>query len=142
MIPPGVKLFVKHEILNKYLFILREKDSRIPSPDCWDLIGGEIEDESLEDAIYREKNEEVKGLEIYALEKITVYEGQKVSNNGDIIGTMKVHVFKALTRSDPLYTKIKSEGQKVHYFTLDEILNIKNTIPKLHDFIKEYRLKL
>lgn len=119
----GAKTFIKNDKLGKYLFVLRDNNPNIPNPNCWGLIGGGIEEgEEPIEALKREIKEEI-GIELHDIKKISVLEVPLTINGKTTI--VLGHVFLSHTDAEIKDIKLK-EGQKVEYFTLDEIQKQKN----------------
>ena len=132
----GAKTFIKNNKLGKYLFVLRDDKPTIPNPNCWGLIGGGIEkgEEPIE-ALKREVKEEI-GIELYDIKEIIVLE-VSLTVNGKT-KTVVGHVFLAHTDVESKDIKLK-EGQRVEYFTLDEIQKQENLSSGAVSKIKEFR---
>ncbi len=132
----GAKVFIKNKKLGKYLFVLRDDKPNIPNPNCWSLIGGGIEkgEEPIK-ALKREVKEEI-GIELYDIKKIGVLDVPLT-----LMGETKIvlgHIFLAYIDADIKDIKLK-EGQRVEYFTLDEIQKKKNLSSGAISRIKEFR---
>ena len=132
----GAKSFIKNKKLDKYLFVLRDDKPNIPNPNCWALIGGGIEkgEEPIE-ALKREVKEEI-GIELSDIKKIGVLDVPLT-----VKGETKIvlgHVFLAYIDADIKDIKLK-EGQRVEYFTLDEIQKQKNLSSGAVSRIEEFR---
>lgn len=138
-IKDGVKIFIKNPKLNKYLFMLRDNKPAIPNPNVWGLLGGGIEDgEAPKEALLRELQEEVN-IDIYDIKYLgnkpveILFKGKK----HDVTG----HYFMGLTNAllDEIHL---TEGQKVKYFTLDEIHTTKNMFKGNIKLLNKYKLSL
>jgi len=132
----GAKVFIKNKKLNKYLFCLRDDKPGIPNPNCWSLFGGGIEDgETPIEALMREMGEETN-IEIYDINlidqrEVTLFvKGKPYKVTGNI--------FLAYTDAELEDIEIY-EGQKVGYFTLDEVGNLKNIASTMPAFLKSYK---
>lgn len=132
----GAKTFIKNNKLGKYLFVLRDDKPNIPNPNCWGLIGGGIEkgEEPIE-ALKREVKEEI-GIELYDIKKIGILEVPLTVD--EKTETVTGHIFLSYTDADIKDIKLK-EGQRVEYFTLDEIQSQKNLSSGAVSRIKEFR---
>lgn len=132
----GAKTFIKNNKLGKYLFVLRDDKPNIPNPNCWGLIGGGIEkgEEPIE-ALKREVKEEI-GIELYDIKKIGVIEVPLTVKGKTKI--MLGHTFLSYTDAEVKDIELK-EGQRVEYFTLDEIQRQKNLSTGAIGRIKEFK---
>jgi 8-oxo-dGTP pyrophosphatase MutT (NUDIX family) len=132
----GAKTFIKNNKLGKYLFVLRDDKPNIPNPNCWGLIGGGIEkgEEPIE-ALKREVKEEI-GIELYDIKKLGVIE-VPLTVKGKT-KTMLGHTFLAYIDAEIKDIELK-EGQRVEYFTLDDIQKQKNLSSGAVSRIKEFR---
>lgn len=100
---------------NEVLLLLRDNKPDIPYPDYWDIPGGNIEEgETPEITIRREMYEE---LGINLLFDFHLFKIYKSDNLTDFIFWKRVNL-------DPTEI-ILTEGQKLKYFSLDEIKNTK-----------------
>lgn len=132
----GAKTFIKNNKLGKYLFVLRDDKPDILSPNCWGLIGGGIEqgEEPIE-TLEREVKEEI-GIKLYNIQKIGVIEVPlKLQEETRIV---RGHIFLGYTDSEIKDIKLE-EGQKVEYFTLDEIQKKENLAGGAISRIEEFR---
>ena len=122
---------------NNFLMYLRDKDSKIPYPDYWDFIGGEIEkNESKEDAIKREIMEEI-GINVNNIRYIgEQYVPQNFLNPLENI----VYFFKGEVTERIEYIKL-TEGQRLEYFNLNELQKIRLAKP-FKDFILKNKQKI
>lgn len=112
------------------LLYLRDNKPSIPYPGWWDLFGGGIEEnETPEQAIIREIKEEIdiEVKEIKYLSKVIV---PKHDLNPE---TSCNFVFKGLINCSKNKIDLK-EGQKLNYFKLQDLHNLKFPHPWL-DFI-------
>lgn len=132
----GAKVFIKNRKLDKYLFVLRDDKPDIPNPNCWSLIGGGIEEgEEPIEALEREVKEEI-GIELYNIKKIGIIEVPlKLQDETKIV---LGHIFLGYTDIETKDLKLE-EGQKVEYFTLDEIQKKKNLVGGAISRINEFR---
>lgn len=132
----GAKAFLKNKKLDKYLFVLRDDRPDIPNPNCWSLIGGGIEEgEEPIEALKREIKEEI-GIELYDIKKLGVIE-IPLTVNGKT-KTMLGYTFLAYIDTEVKDIELK-EGQRVKYFTLNEIQKQKNLAGGAVSRIKEFR---
>jgi 8-oxo-dGTP diphosphatase len=105
---------------DKILLFHRDNIPTIPSPDCWQLVGGGIEEnETPEQALVREVNEEVS-FDLNNFEFIAKIKGQFGEN---------VWFYVAFVNKDQerLFKHGKGEGQEIGWFTIDEALKLKKT---------------
>ncbi len=136
----GSKIFIKNDALNKYLFVLRDDNPNIPEPDMWGLLGGGSEkNEKPIDTVKREIKEELD-IEVFNIKhlhskkKIHIVRGKKYEING--------HYFLGKTNVKDLSNIILNEGQKALFFSIDEIMKIKNVSPTIRELILLYKNKL
>lgn len=119
MIPrDGAKIFIKNPKINKFLFLLRDNKPGIPHPNKWSLFGGGIEKgETPIGALMREVKEETN-IKIYNIKLLLSEEFTLNVENVPykVIG----HIFYAYTDAELQDIKL-FEGQRVDYFSLDEI---------------------
>ena len=137
-IPNGAKVFIKNENTGKFLFVLRENISGITNPGRWGLIGGGIKEgetplEALKREVQEESNIEIHDIKYLASRDVL----QKLKGKEHLIVG---HLFAANTYYDIDDIKI-FEGEKVAYFTLDEIKKEK-LVPSLKDIIEVYNEEL
>ena len=111
---PGVKALVVYK--KKLLLILRDDDPTIPSPNTWNLPGGGIDDqESEEEAIRRELKEEIA-----IIPKNITYQAKQIFTDGS-----EVYRYVAfLTDEEYLHIHLRDEGQRLDFFTVDEITTL------------------
>jgi 8-oxo-dGTP diphosphatase len=135
----GAKVFIKNKKLNKYLFCLRDDNPNIPNPNCWSLFGGGIEvGETPLEALKREINEETN-IAIYDI---------KLIDSRDITLRIKDKPYTVIGNIFLAYTDAELEnielyeGQKVGYFTINEIKNAKNISSTMPDFLRRYKKHL
>lgn len=99
----------KHQVL----LLLRDNISSIPYPNMWDIPGGLVEEnETPEQTIVREMKEEI-GMDL------TGFELYKITDFDDRIE----HTFKKFCELDIDTIQLK-EGQKLQWFSLDEIIEL------------------
>ena len=123
----GAKAFIKNKKLDKYLFVLRDDKPNIPNPNCWSLIGGGVEEgEEPIEALKREAKEEI-GVKLYDIKKIGTLEVPLTVKEQTTI--VLGHVFLAYIDADIRDIKLK-EGQRVEYFTLDDLDRILGVLRK------------
>lgn len=107
----GVKAFVIYS--KKLLLILRDNKPDIPSPNKWGLPGGALEkNESILKAIKRELKEETN-----IIPKNITYLGKQIYEDGSEVSRF----FSKLTKDEFKNVKLGDEGQKLEFFSLDEI---------------------
>jgi len=136
----GAKVFIKNDILNKYILILRDNKQNIPHPNKWDIVGGGIEKgESPKDTISREVQEELD-IDIYDLEFLST-EHVDLNLNGKQFN-VKGHYYIAKTDVIDLSNIHLTEGQAVDYFSIKQMLNLKNTTPVIEKLIKKFSDKI
>ncbi len=133
-IKDAAKIFIKNDKLDKFLFVLRDDKPWIPNPNMWGLFGGAIEPgETLLDTIKRELAEEIN-IDVFDIKKI---HSMEVTHNiqgktHEVIG----HYFIGKTNTADLSKTILNEGQKVAFFSLEEISKIKNASPSIKKLIR------
>jgi 8-oxo-dGTP diphosphatase len=97
------------------LFYLRDDKPTIPYPNFWSSLGGHVEgDESLLAALKREILEEIE----YNLQK-TEYLGMIKDNAKNLVYIYKSYI------DLPLEKITLNEGQKLNYFSFDQIKSLK-----------------
>lgn len=135
-ITDGAKVFIKNKKLGKYLFCLRDNKPDIPSPNCWSLFGGGINSgetplEALNREIKEETNIEIYNIQLLDSHDVTLYVKDRPY-------TVTGNIFLAYTDAEiddiELY-----EGQRVGYFTINEIKKIKNIASTMPNFLKRYK---
>lgn len=116
---------------DKLLLFHRDNIPTIPSPDCWQLVGGGIEQgETPEQGLIREVKEEAS----YNLKEFKLITKTKGSLGED------VWVYVAFVDKDEESKFIlgPDEGQEISWFTIDEALAIKLT-PGTQILLSKYR---
>ncbi len=116
---------------DKILLFHRDNIPTIRSPDCWQLVGGGIEEgEAPEQGLVREVQEEVS----YDLREFKLITKTKGSQGED------VWVYVAFVDKDeePKFILGLGEGQEIGWFTIDEALAIKLT-PGTKILLTKYR---
>ena len=103
----------------KFLLALRDNNPMISFPNCWDLIGGHIEEgETPEQALIREYKEEL-GLTLKEHKFFKKY----VCLNGDVYENIK-YIFCGKINI-PIEEITFYEGQQAKYFKREKIHNLK-----------------
>lgn len=116
---------------DKILLFHRDNIPTIRSPDCWQLVGGGIEEgEAPVQGLVREVQEEVS----YDLREFKLITKTKGSQGED------VWVYVAFVDKDeePKFILGLGEGQEIGWFTIDEALAIKLT-PGTRILLSKYR---
>lgn len=111
---------------DKILLQLRDKKPRVRNPGQWGIFGGGIKKgESPHEAIQRELKEELE-LNIDTIDLIleTEFVGEKI------------YIFKK--KIEDTHSLKLREGENMSFFSKNEIMNLKNTVPGLKNLIKEY----
>lgn len=135
----GAKVFIRNKKLNKFLLVLRDNKPDIIQPNTWGLIGGGIDEgETPEQTLKRELEEEsnIKAFNIRYLgrqEFVQTFLEKKYNITGNF--------FLAETQ---MYLKDIEiyEGQRVEYFTLDEILKMDNIAGIIKEMIQRFKTEL
>jgi len=137
MIPTdGAKAFIKNKKLGKYLFQLRDDKPDISNPNCWGLFGGGIKSGELPlKALKRELKEEIN-IEIYDIKLLDSH--SVILRVEDKSYTVTGNIFLAYTDAELDDIKLY-EGQKVGYFTINEIKNMKNISSTMPNFLERYK---
>lgn len=122
-------IFVNEE--NEILLYLRDNNPSIPYPNTWALIGGHIEKgETPLLALKREVKEEI-GYEI----KKPVF----IDTFDDLAGNLVyIYVAKISKKIEELFL---TEGQKLRYFNLKELLEL-DILPHFKDFFIRHENKI
>lgn len=116
---------------DKLLLFHRDNIPTIPSPDCWQLIGGGIEKgETPEQGLIREVKEEVS----YDLKDFSFIAKTKGSSSEDVWN----YVVLVDKNEEGKFSLGGGEGQGIGWFTLDEISTIKLT-PGTNKLLTRYR---
>lgn len=111
---PSSKAIIYHN--KKLLMFLRDNDSSIPDPNKWSLVGGEVDEgESFEQAVRREIKEEIS-----VLPKLIKYLGKISTPDGNSHAIFLVK----MTNREVEQLKIGDEGQKIKFFSIQEIRNL------------------
>ncbi len=137
MIPTdGAKVFIKNKKLGKYLFQLRDDKPDISNPNRWGLFGGGIKSGELPlKAFERELKEEIN-IEIYDIKLLDSH--SVILRVEDKSYTVTGNIFLAYTDAELDDIKLY-EGQKVGYFTINEIKNMKNISSTMPNFLERYK---
>jgi 8-oxo-dGTP pyrophosphatase MutT (NUDIX family) len=135
----GVKIFVKNPKIGKYLFSLRDNKSTILNPDTWSLFGGGIDDgESPLDAIKREVKEETN-ITIYAIRELGNMTVTQISKKNGGKEDIKNNVSFFLAKTDATLDEAELyEGQRLEYFTIEEVKELDNLALPIREAINEY----
>ncbi len=116
---------------DKILLFHRDNISTIRSPDCWQLVGGGIEEgETPEQGLIREVKEEV-GYDLKEFKLITKTKGSQ----GEDVWVYVAFVDK---NEECKFILGPDEGQGIGWFTIDEALAIKLT-PGTRILLSKYR---
>ncbi|OGF22900.1 hypothetical protein A2Y83_00845 [Candidatus Falkowbacteria bacterium RBG_13_39_14] len=101
------------------LLYLRDNKSTIPFPHHWDLFGGHVEDgETVEEALVREVKEELD----FDLQEYSFFKKYEC-NEGDAYPNVKYVYFGKVSK--PISELKLKEGEKLQFFSKEEIPNIK-----------------
>lgn len=139
----GAKVFIRNRTTGKYLFFLRDNKPNILYPNMWGILGGGIEEgETPREALARELQEEsnvnVDNLRELGSTKVI----HTVNENGvEQHHTADFFVFLAET-DDMLDTLELYEGQRLEYFTIEEVKRQNNLAPTIRTIIGKYEEKL
>lgn len=115
---------------NEILLLLRDDVPNILFPNKWDIPGGRIEEGETPDVAIRREIKEELGLE--GLNEIKLFKIYKTENLTDFIFWKRLDL-----NTDEI---ILNEGQKIQYFSLDEIRKMKlafNYNQVVEEFFKE-----
>lgn len=137
----AAKIFIKNKALNKYLLYLRDNKENIPDPNVWDLFGGGIEEgEAPLKAIKRELKEEVD-IDVFNI---------KPSHSNKLISSFQgkeheedAYYFWGETLVEDLSTVSLNEGQKMAFFSIEEISQMENismTVRELISAVEKLRM--
>lgn len=111
---PGVKAFIIYN--KKLLWILRDNNPNIPSPNTWNLPGGGIEEgESGIEALKRELQEEIN-----IIPRNILYLGEQTFEDDSRV----LRYLIKLTPDEYKNLKLGNEGQKMDFFSIDETLKL------------------
>lgn len=114
---------------DKILLFLRDNVSTIPFPNCWSFPGGQMEEgETPQETVTRELQEEVT----YVPKNLTPLGFTDNKNN-------KVYIFMARVskEEEALFKHVPGEGQKIGFYKVDEVKNMKLT-PGLKYYADKY----
>lgn len=129
--PDGVKAVVLCG--DKILLILRDDKPDIPYPNCWQIIGGGIENAELpKEAVKRELLEEA-----CFLPNNCTFIG---THQSELRNTVYAYVF-FVDSNEASKFKLGNEGQKIGFFTIDEALKL-NLSDGSRKSLVRYRNKL
>ena len=120
----------------KILMLLRDNKPEIPDPNCWQLIGGQLEsNETPIEALIREVREE-SNLEIKKNEPILIGEI-------NFLGKKKIFLYWIkLSKAKAREVKLGNEGQEIAFFSIKELeklnlgLNTSNYFKKFKKGLK------
>jgi len=116
---------------NKLLLYLRDNKPSIDYPDNWALLGGHVEkDETPPEALKRELREEI-GHELVN----PIFLGCFDDRVGNVCYMYKDKINKKLSEI------VLTEGQRLGYFSLEEVIKIKLPSPLL-DFLMENKERI
>jgi len=116
---------------DKILLFHRDNIPTIRSPDCWQLVGGGIEEgETPERGLIREVKEEVS----YSLKEFKLIT-KTIGSQGEDVWVYVTFVDKD---EEPKFILGPGEGQEIGWFTIDEALTLKLT-PGMKDLLTTYR---
>ncbi len=116
---------------NKTLLFHRDNIPIIRSPDCWQLVGGGIEEgETPEQGLIREVKEEVS-YELKDFKLITKTKGSLGEN-------VWIYVVFVDKNEESKFVLGPGEGQEIGWFTIDEAVKL-NLTPGTRILLTEYR---
>lgn len=112
---PGAKALVVYK--GKILLVLRDDSPTIPFPNTWNTPGGGIEEiETPEEAMVRELEEEIR-----LTPSSVINLGTTRYTDGSVVHRFCVPV----TDEEFPSIRLGNEGQKIGWFTLEELLELK-----------------
>ncbi|MEJ5262939.1 MAG: NUDIX domain-containing protein [Ignavibacterium sp.] len=115
---------------NQILLLLRDDIPDIPFPNQWDIPGGKIEEgETPEVTIRREMKEELGLNDLNEIKLFKIYKSEDIT---DFIFWKRIDL-----KTDEI---ILNEGQKIQYFSLEEIRQMKlafNYNQVIEEFFRE-----
>ncbi len=113
-------------IYNKeILLLLRDNNPNIQNPNTWQLPGGRIEEnENHFQTIKRELKEEISLIPT------------NLKYLGDALSNTSVYI-SFLTDEETKHVKLGNEGQKLKFFTKEELLHLK-VIPSIKFYMEKY----
>ncbi|MBL7021864.1 NUDIX domain-containing protein [Patescibacteria group bacterium] len=135
----GAKIFVKNEMLDEYLFILRDDNPDIIEPDTWGLLGGGMKKgENPMEAIKRELKEEID-IEVNNIRQIR---SRKITHevHGRIF-EIEGYYFIGTTDTYDLSNIKLNEGQRADFFSLEEIMKQPNISQSIEELISKGYIK-
>ncbi len=125
---PGAKAFIIYD--KKLLWILRDNNPNISFPNTWNLPGGGIEEgESGIEAIRRELQEEIN-----VVPENLLHLGEQTYEDGSVV----LRYLARLTSNEYKNMKLGDEGQKLDFFSVDEIDKL-NLAGYLKEYFTEYK---
>jgi 8-oxo-dGTP pyrophosphatase MutT (NUDIX family) len=134
----AVKIYIKNNKTNKFLFVLRDKNKNIPQSNRWSLLGGVMDaNETPLKALKRELTEEVNSK----ITKIRLIEKKILSYKlNNVKHTFQGYMFYGET-DKPLSQINLSEGQRLEYMSIDEVLKKKNIDTVMREYLENMKFR-